>query len=205
MAMTLVVGLGNPGSSYSGNRHNIGFMAIDAIGSEYGFSKPSQKFGGLASEGQVGLHKLLTFKPMGYMNTSGIPVGEAARFFKIPPERVFVIHDELDLPFGKLRVKRGGGHGGHNGLKSIDAHIGQDYWRIRYGIGHPGDKDMVSPYVLSDFRKEEQPAMQQLNKEIARHLPLLLNGDEAGFMNKITLATQPSGATTAPKATSKEV
>jgi PTH1 family peptidyl-tRNA hydrolase len=190
MAMTLVVGLGNPGTSYAGNRHNIGFMAIDAIASHYGFSKAASKFGGLACEGNIGGDKVIAFKPMGYMNTSGGPVGEASRFYKIPPENIIVIHDELDLELGRLRVKLGGGHGGHNGLKSIDAHIGKEYWRVRLGIGHPGDKDLVSPYVLSDFRKEERSHAQQMISEVSRHLPLLLQGDEAGFMNKVVVTTQ---------------
>lgn len=187
MAMKLVVGLGNPGNSYSGNRHNIGFMAIDRIATDYALSKPSAKFGGMVSEGAVLTQKILAFKPMGYMNTSGGPVGEVARFYKIPPENIIVIHDELDLPLGRLRVKIGGGHGGHNGLKSIDSHIGKDYWRVRLGIGHPGDKDMVSPYVLSDFKKDERDDCDLMVSEVSRHLSLLLSGDEAGFMNKISL------------------
>jgi peptidyl-tRNA hydrolase, PTH1 family len=187
MVMKLVVGLGNPGNTYSGNRHNIGFMAIDHIADDYALSKPSSKFGGMASEGSILTQKIIAFKPMGYMNTSGGPVGEIARFYKIPPEHIIVIHDELDLPLGRLRVKLGGGNGGHNGLKSIDAHIGKDYWRVRLGIGHPGHKDMVSSYVLSDFKKDEQDACELMVNEVSRHLSLLLAGDEAGFMNKISL------------------
>lgn len=190
MSSFLLIGLGNPGSGYAGNRHNIGFMAVDYIGREYGFSRPARKFGGSISEGVIGKHKVFAFRPLGYMNTSGGPAGEATRFYKIPPENVIAIHDELDLPLGKLRVKRGGGNGGHNGLKSLDAHIGKEYWRIRFGIGHPGDKDMVSDYVLSDFRKAEWPVVETMVQEIARHIALLLSGDEAGFMNKIALATQ---------------
>lgn len=190
MAMKLLVGLGNPGTSYSGNRHNIGFMAIDRIMEMYGFSAASRKFGGMISETITTSGKLFAFKPMGYMNTSGVPTNEAASFYKIEPENIIVFHDELDLPLGKIRVKKGGGNGGHNGLKSIDAHIGKDYWRVRLGIGHPGDKDMVSDYVLSDFKKDERKLVEAWLEEIARHLPLLLQGDEAGFMNKVVLATQ---------------
>ncbi len=186
----LVVGLGNPGSTYSGNRHNIGFAAIDRLISDYALTRPSAKFGGMISEGAIGIYKVLTFKPMGYMNTSGGPVGEACRFYKIEPNHVIVIHDELDLPLGRLRVKIGGGHGGHNGLRSIDAHIGKEYWRIRLGIGHPGDKDKVSDYVLSDFAKAERPDAELMISEVSRHLPLLLSGDDAGFMNKVALAAK---------------
>jgi PTH1 family peptidyl-tRNA hydrolase len=190
MTHLLLIGLGNPGPSYSGNRHNIGFMVIDRIIGEYGFSRPSQKFGGQLAEGSVGKQKLYAFKPLGYMNTSGGPAGEASRFYKIPTENIIVIHDELDLPLGKLRVKRGGGNGGHNGLRSLDAHIGEDYLRVRMGIGHPGDKDMVADYVLSDFSKQERPLMELMVSETAKHIGLLLQGDEAKFMSKIALATK---------------
>jgi len=188
MLPLLLIGLGNPGPSYSGNRHNVGFMAVDRIISDYGFSKPTHKFGGAISEGMIGGQKIYAFKPLGYMNVSGGPAGEASRFYKIPAENIIVIHDELDLLPGKLRVKRGGGNGGHNGLKSLDAHIGDGYQRVRVGIGHPGDKDLVSDYVLSDFSKQERPLMETIVNEISRHLPLLLQNDEAGFMNKVTVS-----------------
>jgi len=165
-------------------------MAADYISSEYGFSRPARKFGGSISEGTIAKQKVFSFKPLGYMNVSGGPAGEVAGFYKIPPENIIVIHDELDLPLGKLRVKRGGGNGGHNGLKSLDAHIGKEYWRIRFGIDHPGDKDKVSDYVLSDFRKAEWPVVELMVQEITKHIALLMAGDEAGFMNKIALATQ---------------
>jgi PTH1 family peptidyl-tRNA hydrolase len=190
MTSFLLIGLGNPGKGYAGNRHNIGFMVIDRIAEHYEFSRWARKFGGSVCEDVIGKHKVLAFKPLGYMNTSGSPSGEAAHFYKIPPEKIIVFHDELDLPLGKIRVKCGGGNGGHNGLKSLDAHLGKDYWRVRIGIGHPGDKDMVSDYVLSDFSKTERPVMALMAEEVAHHIPLLLQGDEAGFMNKITLATQ---------------
>lgn len=187
MTPSLIIGLGNPGASYAGNRHNVGFKVIDHIIDSYGFSKPSQKFGGLASEGRIGEHKVFAFKPLSYMNLSGGPANEVARFYKIPLTHIIVFHDELDLPLGKLRVKRGGGNGGHNGLKSLDAHLGADYQRVRIGIGHPGDKDMVSDYVLSDFAKDERASVELMVSEIAKHVNLLLQGDEAGFMNKIAL------------------
>jgi peptidyl-tRNA hydrolase, PTH1 family len=188
MGAALLIGLGNPGSSYAGNRHNIGFMIIDRVVADYGFSRPVHKFGGSLAEGSIDRKKVYAFKPLGYMNTSGGPAGELARFYKIAPEDITALHDELDLPLGKVRVKRGGGSGGHNGLKSLDAHLGPDYRRVRIGIGHPGDKDMVSDYVLSDFRKEEKAVKDLLIDAISRHIPLLLQGDEAGFMNKIALA-----------------
>ncbi len=184
----LIIGLGNPGTGYSGNRHNIGFMVVDRIISEHGFSKPSLKFGGAVAEGAIEDNKVYAFKPLGYMNISGGPASEISRFYKIPLKNVITIHDDLDLPLGKLRVKRGGGSGGHNGLKSLDAHIGADYLRIRLGIGHPGDKDMVSDYVLSNFSKEEQPLLENMITEISHHIALLLAGDEAGFMNKVALS-----------------
>jgi peptidyl-tRNA hydrolase, PTH1 family len=190
MTPFLLIGLGNPGSGYSGNRHNVGFMVIDRIITDYGFSKPTHKFGGSVSEGTIAGQKVYAFRPLGYMNTSGGPVGELSRFYKIPAEQMIVIHDELDLAACKIRVKRGGGNGGHNGLKSIDAHVGDNYQRIRVGIGHPGDKDRVSDYVLSDFNKAERPAFELLINEIAKHIGTLLQGDDAGFMNKIALATK---------------
>jgi len=183
---TLLVGLGNPGKEYQGNRHNVGFMAIDRIAADHGISKLQKKFGGELSEGSIGGVKLFLLKPLTYMNLSGECVSKAARFYKIPPERIIVFHDELDLPVAKIRVKKGGGNGGHNGLKSIDAHIGKDYWRVRIGIGHPGDKSMVSDYVLSDFTKTEIKTIETLLPAVAGHAHLLLQGDEAGFMNKLS-------------------
>ena len=190
MPPILLIGLGNPGSSYSGNRHNIGFMVIDRIAADYGFSKPTHKFGGNVCEGVIAGTKIYAFKPLGYMNTSGDPTGELSRFYKIPPEHMIVFHDELDLAAAKIRVKRGGGNGGHNGLKSLDAHIGENYQRVRIGIGHPGDKDLVSNYVLSDFAKAERPQMELVVNEISKHIATLLQGDDAGFMNKIAIATK---------------
>lgn len=190
MTNFLIIGLGNPGTGYSGNRHNVGFMVLDSIIADYGFSKPSLKFSGAVAEGLIGGEKVYAFKPLGYMNISGGPAAEISRFYKIPLKNIIVIHDDLDLQLGKLKVKRGGSSGGHNGLKSLDAHLGADYMRIRIGIGHPGDKDMVSDYVLSDFRKEELSALNNIIQETSRHLAFLLAGDEAGFMNKVSLAVK---------------
>lgn len=192
MTSFLLIGLGNPGSAYEDNRHNVGFMAIDAIRATYNFGKESTKFGGLVSEGTIAGGKVLCFKPQSYMNLSGEPSQRLTQFYKIPLEAITVFHDELDLPLAKIRVKRGGGNGGHNGLKSLDANLGLEYQRVRIGIGHPGDKDRVSDYVLSDFSKEEQPSVDKLLKEISTHLPLLLQGDEAGFMSKVALSTNTS-------------
>ncbi len=189
----LLIGLGNPGKKYAHNRHNAGFMAIDAVRARYRFSEPTQKFNGFLSEGSVEGQRVLAFCPLSFMNLSGQPAGELARFYKIPPEQITVFHDELDLPLGKIRVKRGGGHGGHNGLKSLDAHVGAEYQRVRIGIGHPGDKNLVHAYVLNDYAKEEWPQAEKTFGAIAEHLPLLLTGDEAGFMNKLSLDKKENG------------
>lgn len=188
MTPFLLIGLGNPGASYAKNRHNIGFMAIDRLAKDNSFPSFAKKFGGESSEGRIAGQKAYLFKPLGYMNTSGVPSGEIAHFYKIPLEHVVVIHDELDLPLGRMRVKRGGGHGGHNGLKSLDAHLGQDYWRVRLGIGHPGDKERVTGHVLSDFGKEEWPMVEQILSELSRHIGLLLSGDAPAFMSKVSQA-----------------
>lgn len=193
---TLLVGLGNPGAEYEGNRHNVGFMALDRIADTYRFPAYKKKFGGAVTEGEIDGKKLLLLKPLTFMNISGESVAACAHFYKIQPTQVFVLHDELDLPLGKLRVKMGGGHGGHNGLKSIDAHLGKEYRRVRIGIGHPGDKDAVSDYVLSDFPKAEKKQVDTMNEEIARHIALLLAGNEAEFMNRISLAVHEPPPTT---------
>lgn len=188
--MILVVGLGNPGSEYSQNRHNIGFMAADELVRRHSFGPWRAKFQGMLAEGSIDGVKVLALKPMTYMNLSGQSVAAAARFLKIPVEDVVVIHDELDVAPGRVKVKRGGGAGGHNGLKSIDAHLGQNYRRVRLGIGHPGDKDRVSGYVLADFAKAET-WVTPLIDSVAEALPKLLAGDEAGFMNKVAVLTAP--------------
>lgn len=182
--MLLVVGLGNPGPKYEKNRHNIGFMAVDEIVRRHSFGAWRIRFQSLAAEGVIAGEKVLVLKPNTYMNDSGRAVGEAVRFHKLAPEQVIVIHDELDLKPGKIRVKLGGGHAGHNGLRSIDAHIGGNFRRVRVGIGHPGDKDRVHGYVLSDFAKAEQPLVERTVDAIAAHMGLLVAGDENSFMSR---------------------
>ncbi len=189
--MFLVVGLGNPGPGYAKNRHNIGFMAVDEIVRRHGFGPWRRRFQGELAEGVIAGEKTLALKPQTYMNNSGISVSAATRFYKVPLERVFVIYDEIDLAPGKMRVKRGGGAGGHNGIRSIDAHAGKDYWRIRLGVGHPGDKDLVHGYVLSDFTKAEAPRMATFCEAVAEHVPLLLEGDDGAFMSKVAQAMNP--------------
>jgi PTH1 family peptidyl-tRNA hydrolase len=187
----LIVGLGNPGGSYAGHRHNIGFMALDRVAEGTAFSPWRSKFQGEIAEGRVGERRVVLLKPMTYMNESGRAVGEAARFLKVPPEDVIVIHDELDLAPGKCRVKRGGGHAGHNGLRSIHAHIGAEYGRIRLGIGHPGRKELVAGYVLHDFARTDRDWLDPLMDGIADGFAKLVAGDEAGFQNAVALRTNP--------------
>jgi len=189
--MRLIVGLGNPGPEYAHHRHNVGFQAVDAIARRYGLGPWRKRFSGEAAEGAIDGDKVLLLKPLTYMNDSGRAVAEAAHFYKLTAEDAILIHDELDLVPGKVRVKRGGGAAGHNGLRSTDAAIGPDYLRIRFGIGHPGDKSRVTPYVLSNFAKDEKPMVEAVSDAIADALPLLLKGDEAGFMNKVALKTAP--------------
>jgi len=185
----LIVGLGNPGDEYSNNRHNIGFMVADAIAADYKFPPFRKKFEGLFSEGAIDGGKAIILKPQTYMNLSGQSVKAAAKFFKIDPARIVVFHDELDLPPGKARAKQGGGNAGHNGLKSIDAHLGTpDYWRVRLGIGHPGDRDKVHSHVLKDFAKADRVWLEPLLKALADHAGLILEGPMATYMNKVALA-----------------
>ncbi|PIV73428.1 MAG: aminoacyl-tRNA hydrolase, partial [Rhodobacteraceae bacterium CG17_big_fil_post_rev_8_21_14_2_50_65_11] len=165
--MQLWVGLGNPGAKYAMNRHNIGFMAVDRIADQHDFPPWRAKFQGQVTEGRIGTEKVLLLKPATFMNLSGQSVGEAARFYKLDAPDVTVFHDELDLAPGKIRVKAGGGHAGHNGLRSIHQHIGPHYDRVRLGIGHPGHKDKVAPYVLSDFAKADQVWLDDLMRGIA--------------------------------------
>lgn len=190
--MLLLVGLGNPGAEYARNRHNIGFMAVEEIARRHGFGPWRKRFQGQTADGTVGGEKVIALEPLTFMNLSGQSVAGALQFFKLKPENVVVIHDELDLPPGKIRVKKGGGHGGHNGLRSIDAHLGKEYWRIRLGIGHPGDKDRVSGYVLHDFAKAEQSWLDPLIDAVADAFPLVVKGQPENFMNKVTLATAPA-------------
>ena len=197
--MKLIVGLGNPGTKHAGQRHNIGFVALDRIAEDHGFPPWRSKFRGSLSEGRLGRERAALLKPETYMNESGRSVGEAARFFKLGPEDVIVLHDELDLAPGRCKVKAGGGHAGHNGLRSIHAHIGPDYERVRLGIGHPGHKDRVSGYVLHDFARSDAEWLDDLMRGISDGAPALAEGDAARFMNAVSLRTNPprSGAGTA--------
>lgn len=184
--MFLFVGLGNPGKEYEKTRHNIGFMVVDAICQSYNFSTPKTKFQGIVSEGTIGGQKVITLKPTTYMNRSGQSVGELIKFYKIPLDKIIVFHDEIDLLPGKIRVKTGGGAGGHNGLKDLDAKIGKEYKRVRIGVGHPGDRDMVADYVLHNFAKDEQELVGRIVDSISANCPLLLKGDDSLFMTKLT-------------------
>ncbi len=189
--MKLIAGLGNPGAKYAQNRHNIGFMAVDRIAEDHGFAPWRQKFQGLVSEGRLGGEKVLLLKPSTYMNRSGQSVGEAMRFYKLAPAELIVIHDELDLAPGKLRLKQGGGHAGHNGLRSIHAHLGPDYQRLRLGIGHPGHKDRVAAYVLSDFARADRDWLDDLLRGISDGADKLAAGDGPGFLNAVALRRNP--------------
>ncbi|MET3924457.1 aminoacyl-tRNA hydrolase [Devosia sp. 2618] len=202
--MKLLVGLGNPGNQYQGNRHNIGFMALDAIARAHGITQFRTKHSGVLAEGTIGGEKVILLKPQTFMNRSGDSVQQVAKFYKIEPADIIVLYDELDLAPGKVRVKIGGGNGGHNGLRSIDPQIGLNYKRVRLGIGHPG-KDYVTHHVLGDFAKADQVWLDPLLDAIARHVDLLLKGDDSGFMNKLALATKAVDepeAKPAPKAQS---
>jgi len=197
--MRLFVGLGNPGAKYAQNRHNIGFMALDQIASDHGFGPWRGKFQGSVSEGRLGREKVVLLKPETFMNLSGQSVGEAMRFYKLTPDDVMVFHDELDLAPRKIRVKKGGGHAGHNGLRSIHQHIGAEYGRVRMGIGHPGHKDRVSGYVLHDFAKADDEWLDDLLRGIGDGAGYLADGDSAKFLNAIGLRLQPVRAKKNPK------
>ncbi|MBF0247249.1 MAG: aminoacyl-tRNA hydrolase [Alphaproteobacteria bacterium] len=189
--MWLVVGLGNPGGKYANNRHNIGFMAADEIVRRHSFGPFRSKFLGEIAEGTVGGEKVLVLKPMTFMNDSGRSVKEAATFYKIAPEDIVVLHDELDLAPGKMRVKRGGGHAGHNGLRSIHQHMGPDYVRVRLGIGHPGDKDRVTGHVLKDFAKADQDWLVPLLDAVADNIGLVMAGKDPDFMTRVAQVVSP--------------
>ena len=189
--MKLFVGLGNPGVKYAGNRHNIGFMALDSIADAHGFSPWRSKFQSEISEGRLGTDKAVLLKPQTFMNLSGQAVSEAMHFFKLEPADIVVFHDELDLAPGKIRLKQGGGHAGHNGLRSLHAHIGPEYARVRLGIGHPGHKDRVSPYVLSDFAKSDREWLDDLMRGIADGAVALAEGDDGRFGNAVALRMTP--------------
>ncbi len=190
--MWLLVGLGNPGRDYEHNRHNIGFMAVDVIADLYGFPPFKRKYQGEYAEGIIAGEKVAILKPQTYMNESGRSVGELAKFYKIPTANIIAFHDELDVMPSKVKVKIGGGAGGHNGLRSMDDWLDDaNYKRVRLGIGHPGDKDRVHGYVLGNFAKEDDKWLPDLLKVVAKECPLLLKGDDAGFLNKVALAMQP--------------
>ncbi len=190
--MRLVVGLGNPGARYARNRHNVGFMAVDTIARRHGFAGFRSRFRGELAEGPIGGGRRLLLKPQTFMNDSGESVAEAARFYKIESEEIVVIHDEIDLRPGKLRVKRGGGNAGHNGLRSIDALIGPDYWRVRIGIGHPGIKELVHPYVLQNFPAEEVALwVSPLLGAVAETIELLVSGAPDAFMSEVARRFAP--------------
>ncbi len=184
--MKLIVGLGNPGDKYKGNRHNVGFMAVEELARGYRFGPWKKRFQGFTSEGQIGAVKCVLLKPSTYMNESGRAVGEAMRFYKIALGDVIAIHDELDLKPGAIRLKTGGGNAGHNGLKSMSAYIGNEYVRVRLGIGHPGDKALVANYVLQDFTKADRQWLDPLLDGVARGMARLVEGGEAAFLSEAT-------------------
>lgn len=184
--MWLLAGLGNPGDKYARNRHNIGFDVVDAIAQEHGFPAYRDRLQGQVSEGRIGEEKVVLVKPQTFMNESGQSIGKVAKFYKIHPKRIVLFHDELDLAPGKLKVKFGGGVAGHNGLKSARAHLGtEDFWRVRIGIGHPGDKNRVSSYVLSDFAKSDTDWVERIKEAIAKYAGLLVENNDNDFMTRV--------------------
>ena len=198
--MLLIVGLGNPGGKYARNRHNIGFMAVDRIAEDHGFSGWKSKFQGQIAEGRLGSEKVVLLKPETFMNRSGQSVGEAMRFYKLEPEDVIVFHDEIDLAPAKVRYKEGGGHAGHNGLRSVHGHIGDGYARVRLGVGHPGHKDAVPGYVLRDFPKADHDWLDDVIRGVADGAPHLANGDSGKFLNAVALRVAPPRSGTGKKA-----
>jgi peptidyl-tRNA hydrolase, PTH1 family len=191
--MLLFVGLGNPGARHAGNRHNIGAVALDAIARRHDIGPPRKRFHGAAAEGAIGGARVLLLMPLTYMNDSGRSVAEAAHFYKLGLDEIVVLHDELDLPPLKVRVKVGGGVAGHNGLRSLTAHLGNDYKRVRIGIGHPGIKEMVQHYVLQDFAKSEREGFASLCDVIADNAEMLAKGRDSSFQNKVHLAMEAKG------------
>jgi PTH1 family peptidyl-tRNA hydrolase len=198
--MRLLVGLGNPGARYAGHRHNLGFMAIDAIARRHGVAGFRSRFKGDLADAPIGGERRLLLKPQTFMNDSGESVAEVARFFKIAPAEIAVIHDEIDLRPGKLRVKRGGGNAGHNGLRSIDALLGPDYWRVRIGVGHPGVRELVQPYLLHDFAAEEVTLwVKPLLAAVAETIALLLSGMPDAFMSEVARRFRPPDPSSEPE------
>jgi PTH1 family peptidyl-tRNA hydrolase len=201
--MKLIVGLGNPGAKYARNRHNIGFMALDRIAEDYGFSPWKTKHQGLVSEGRFGSERAVLLKPETFMNLSGQSVQAAMRFYKIDPTDVIVLHDEIDLAPAKVKCKTGGGHAGHNGLRSIHAHIGPDYDRVRLGVGHPGHKDAVPGYVLRDFAKADENWLDDVLRGISDGAPELARGNTSKFMNAVAMRVSPPRSGTGTKKPAK--
>jgi PTH1 family peptidyl-tRNA hydrolase len=197
--MWLMVGLGNPGPSYARNRHNIGFMALDALVRRQNLGTWRKRFKGVAAEGPMGGERVIALKPGTFMNESGLAVAEAANFYKIDVGRIVVFHDEIDLAPAKVRVKTGGGVAGHNGLRSITAHVGNDYVRVRIGVGHPGVKELVYSYVLGDFAVAERPWVEALCDILADNAGMLVKGQDSSFQNKVHLAMQAKGFDDAPQ------
>ncbi|WP_390915218.1 aminoacyl-tRNA hydrolase [Pseudosulfitobacter sp. SM2401] len=198
--MKLIVGLGNPGAKYAGHRHNIGFMALDRIAADHGFGPWKSKHNGLVSEGRFGSDRAVLLKPETFMNNSGQSVNAAMRFYKLAPGDVVVLHDEIDLAPGKVKHKIGGGHAGHNGLRSIHAHIGADYGRVRLGVGHPGHKDRVPGFVLHDFAKADHDWLDDVLRGCSDGAPFLAAGDPAKFMNAVGMRVSPQRESTGTKA-----
>ena len=204
--MKLVAGLGNPGEKYAMNRHNVGFMAVDRIAEDHGFAPWRAKFQGRVSEGMLGREKVILLKPETFMNKSGQSIGEALRFYKLDPADLIVFHDEIDLAPGKLRVKQGGGHAGHNGLRSIHGHLGEGYGRVRMGVGHPGHKDAVPGYVLRDVPKADRNWLDDMLRGISDGAPHLVEGDAGRFQNAVALRLNPPrSSTTKPKSDAPKV
>jgi PTH1 family peptidyl-tRNA hydrolase len=204
--MFLLVGLGNPEKKHNANRHNIGFMAADSVAEKYQFSPYRNRFQGFISEGKIGGVPIRILKPSTYMNESGRSVGEAVRFFKPPANNIYVFYDDLDLIPGKCRIKYGGGAGGHNGLRSLDAHIGREYWRVRLGIGHPGHKEKVLGHVLQDFTKIEQNSwLPTLMQSLADNIHLLTQRDENALMSKLASSVFPQNEKKLPKKTAEKL
>ena len=189
--MRLLVGLGNPGSDYAKNRHNIGFMAVDNIVHRHSFAPFRSKFQGQLCEGKIAGQKVLILKPTTYMNESGKAVQAAMAFYKLPLEDVIVFHDEMDLAASKIRMKTGGGHAGHNGIRSIQSHIGSGFQRVRLGVGHPGDKEKVVGHVLKDFSKADQQWLDNMIEAIGENVDLLIKDEDSDFMNKVSFALNP--------------
>lgn len=189
--MLLLVGLGNPGPRHEKNRHNVGFMAVDTIVRRHSFGVERGRFQALVAEGTIDGRKAMAMKPTTFMNESGRAVGEAVRFFKLAPEQVVVLYDEVDLALGKVRTKLGGGHAGHNGVRNIIQHIGADFWRVRIGIGHPGDKEKVYGHVLGDFSKADRQMIDKIIDAIADSAPLMAGDDFNGFMTRVAQQVHP--------------